>query len=259
MAAGEVKIFGNIEQLLVDLKGLVLKFGFVSSLLMTPELLSKKFKLLELTIQMELAPLVKLITLMPTNATPVNTGVQGGDNGGVGIGSKVGTRGSDSGETNDDVKVVGKVFTTQIPTSLPKTSTVTTSSTTTKPLTKGIMIGPAGGGSSSSKPPPTTEEMQNKGKGNFTEPLVKEKTTAIEKEMEKQRQIQSILCQRENDPIGLNKGDPSKHYTYEYIEALFVKGEIHNFEKLPKKSYDTENTNFNKLDFPINQMIFLDE
>lgn len=209
MAEDEVNSFGSIKKVLVELKALVLKFGFVSSLLITPELLSEKFQLLESTIQKELAPLAEPINLMPTNAPPVNTWMKGGDMGGVGIGLKFGTRGSGSSRIDDDAKVA-KVLTTQIPTSLPKTSTITSSSTT-KPITKGIVIRYASGGSSSSKPTPTTEEMQNTGKGIFTEPSVDKKKAAIEKEMEKQRQIQSILRQRENDPpyrsFGCNRGD----------------------------------------------------
>lgn len=68
--------------------------------------------------------------------------------------------------------------------------------------------------------------------------------------MEKQRQIQSILRQRENDPPGI--GDPIEHYCYEYIEVVVVTEEMHDFENVPKKSFAMENTNFNQLDFPIN-------
>lgn len=70
--------------------------------------------------------------------------------------------------------------------------------------------------------------------------------------MEKQRQIQSILRQRENDPPGIEKGDPVEHYCYEYIKVVVVTEEMHDFENVPKKSFATENTNFNQLDFPIN-------
>ncbi|CAI9300099.1 unnamed protein product [Lactuca saligna] len=89
MAEDEVKSFGNIDKVLTELKGLVLKSGFVSSLLISPKLLSEKFKLLELTIQKELAQLTKLINLMPTSALPVHTGVKAEEKGGVGIGTKI--------------------------------------------------------------------------------------------------------------------------------------------------------------------------
>lgn len=68
-----------------------MKSRFVSSSLITSELLTEKFKLLESTIQKELAPLAKHFNLMPTNAPPVHARVKGGEKGGVGIGMKVGT------------------------------------------------------------------------------------------------------------------------------------------------------------------------
>lgn len=83
----------------------------------------------------------------------------------------------------------------------------------------------------------------------MVEPTVEEKKAAVEKEIEKQRHIQSIIQQRASDPPSLEKGDPSKHYCHEYIEALVVTGEMHDFEKVPKKSYATENIDFNQLDF----------
>ncbi|KAL7591384.1 hypothetical protein Lser_V15G33665 [Lactuca serriola] len=152
MAEEEVKSFGNVDKLLAVLKGLVLKSRFVSSLLISPELLYEMFKMLESTIQKELAPLAKVINLMPTDSPPIHTWVQGGEGISVGIGesSKVSTRGSGSGKTDEDAKVVGKILTTQIPSSLPKTSAIkststTTTTTTTKSITKGIAIGSAGG------------------------------------------------------------------------------------------------------------------
>ncbi|CAI9263336.1 unnamed protein product [Lactuca saligna] len=114
------------------------------------------------------------------------------------------------------------------------------------------------GGSGSSKvdddakPPPSTEEMKNKGKGVSLEPTVEEKNNVVEKEIEKQRKIQSILRQRANNPPGIDKGDTSKHFSYEYIEAQVLTGEMHDFEKIPKKSYPIENS-----DFPINKMMFM--
>ena len=76
-------------------------------------------------------------------------------------------------------------------------------------------------------------------------------------EMERKRQIQSILRKRANTSPGIDKGDPSKHYCYENTEALVVTGEMHDIEKVPKKSFAIEKTDFNRLDFPINKMMFL--
>ena len=54
----------------------------------------------------KLAPLLKLVHLIPTDAPPVKTGVQGGE-------KDVG-----SSKEADQDKVVGKVMSTQIPTSV---------------------------------------------------------------------------------------------------------------------------------------------
>lgn len=51
MVVDEVQSFLNINQLLVELKGLVLKTSLVSPSLITLELLTQKFSLLESTIQ----------------------------------------------------------------------------------------------------------------------------------------------------------------------------------------------------------------
>ena len=77
MAIDDVQSFSNINHLLVELKGLVLKTSLVLSSLITPDLFSQKFSLLESTIQKDLTPLSKLLTIMPMDAPPVSTGVQG--------------------------------------------------------------------------------------------------------------------------------------------------------------------------------------
>ena len=74
MAEEEVKSFENVDKHLVELKGLVMKIGFVSTSLITLELLSEKLKMWESTIHKELIPLLKLINLMPTDAPPVHKG-----------------------------------------------------------------------------------------------------------------------------------------------------------------------------------------
>lgn len=58
-----------------------------------------------------------------------------------------------------------------------------------------------------------------------------------------------------NDPLGLNKGDPNTTCCYEIIEIVML-DKVDKFMKIPKKSYDTENTNFNQLEFPINHLMF---
>lgn len=63
--------------------------------------------------------------------------------------------------------------------------------------------------------------------------------------MEKQRHIQSILQLHESDRPGLEKGDPKKLYSYRNIEAMVVYSEMHDLEKVPKKSYATENFDLN--------------
>ena len=83
------------------------------------------FSSLESNLKVELAPLLKLVNLMPTDALPVKPVVQGGDNG-VGS-SKDPTQG----------KVVGQVIKTQIPTSPYVSMTTTSTMVTSKPLTKG--------------------------------------------------------------------------------------------------------------------------
>lgn len=73
----DLKNFGKIDSLLVELKEMVSNPS--SSYLFTPEFLTQKFRLLESTIHLELAPLSKLLNLLRTDAPPVATGVQGGE------------------------------------------------------------------------------------------------------------------------------------------------------------------------------------
>lgn len=137
-----------------------------------------------------------------------------------------------SGKTNNDAKIVGTVKSTQITSSLPNSSDpiISTTKPTTRAVTKGVFIG--GLSSSSKRAPPKVKKVDKSvGKG--------------------------ILRQRVNDPPSLEKGDPAKHYCYENIEALVVTKEMHDFEKVPKNSFATENTYFNQLDFPVNKMMFL--
>lgn len=96
-------------------------------------------------------------------------------------------------------KGVGNVIKMQIPTSLHVFMSTTSTTVTTKPLTKGIVISVATGGSSS-KPPPSKKEKGDKGKGVEKVISEEEKKKNIEKEIERQRQINSIMGQRKGDP-----------------------------------------------------------
>ncbi|CAI9280023.1 unnamed protein product [Lactuca saligna] len=73
----ESKSLTEITTLLNELKSLISKPG--SSPLITPEFLSQKFLLFESVLHKQLAPLSRIVSLLPTNAPPVVTGVQGGE------------------------------------------------------------------------------------------------------------------------------------------------------------------------------------
>ena len=66
------------------------------------------FSTLENNFKVDIAPLLQLVKLMPTDAPPVKTGVQGRE------------KGDGSSNYPDQGKVVSKVIHIQIPTSLPK-------------------------------------------------------------------------------------------------------------------------------------------
>ena len=149
--------FAKIEEILGNLKELISKLGSVPQSSISLDSLSTMFSSLETSIKANLAPLLKLINLMPTNAPPVHTRVQGGKKKtNVGMSSSK-VVGSGSLKDGYDVKFFRKVMSTQIPTSLPKTTVPITSTTTTtsRPLTKGVVINSSIGGSGS-KPPPLT-------------------------------------------------------------------------------------------------------
>ncbi|CAI9285518.1 unnamed protein product [Lactuca saligna] len=77
MSTHEVHSLNEILTLLNELKALISKPG--SSPLITPEFLSQKFLLFELVLHKQLAPLSRIVSLLPTNGPPVVTGVQGGE------------------------------------------------------------------------------------------------------------------------------------------------------------------------------------
>lgn len=121
MPVDDVKSFSSISQLLVELKGMMLISNLVFSSLITPELLTQKFSDLEYALHKELAPLSKTLTIFPTDAPTISTGVQRGERTDVGKGTLFGTGGSSSKTNDEDAKVVGKVSSTQIPISLVST------------------------------------------------------------------------------------------------------------------------------------------
>ncbi|CAI9298587.1 unnamed protein product [Lactuca saligna] len=174
------KHFVKLEELLGNVKGLVSKLNVSPSYSVSQELLSKMYSSLESNLRFDLAPLMKFVNLMPTDATPVLIGVQGGE------------KGVGASKDSDQGKVVGKVISPQIPTSFPSSTSTISTTMTSKPLNKGVVIGSSIRGSSL-KPPTSKEEMEGKGKGIKTDPTKEEKKIAFEKETEKQRHIQSIL------------------------------------------------------------------
>ena len=75
------------------------------------------------------------MNLLPIDAPPVVTGVQGGDRKVVGVSKVEGSSGKSSGDVSGDAKIMGKVLTTQIPITMPmNTNPVISRTTTTRPL-----------------------------------------------------------------------------------------------------------------------------
>lgn len=197
----------------------------------------------------QLAPLSKISNLLPMDAPPIVTRVQGGER-------KVG-----DGVLHQEVKVVGNIFSMKISTK-PTVSTaapVTSTVVTTKPIAKGIVISSSGEGGSSSKRTKFVDDFskQDKWKTIVVEKSKEEKKVEVEAEMEKQRVIQSIMRLRASDPPGMNKGGPSKHYNYETIEVKVASNHMYAFLKKPKQSYIVANSDMNQLDFPVNEMMFI--
>lgn len=77
--------------------------------------------------------------------------------------------------------------------------------------------------------------MEGKGKGISTEQSKEEKKIDLDKEMERKRQIHSILRLRQRHLPGIEKGDPTKPFSYETIEQVFSLGDMSEFLKVPKK------------------------
>ncbi|CAI9260017.1 unnamed protein product [Lactuca saligna] len=195
---------------------------------------SKVFTQLEEFFIVELAPILELVPLLLTNAPPAKQVSKGGDKGCGCIGY--------SKDTDKGV-VFGKVMSTQIATSLLISLTTTLTTTTTRPSVKGVIINESSRGSGSRSMPPTSKNTQgDKGKGIDKTPLEKQKKKQQALEIKRPRQINSILRRRQNDPPGLNKGDPNKHWCYETIEEIVLDTKFDYFCKAPKKSYEIYNS-----------------
>ncbi|KAL7592159.1 hypothetical protein Lser_V15G33908 [Lactuca serriola] len=255
VSTNENKNFMEVFTLLTELKALSSKPTSISQL--SSEDLIKKFSQFKALLLQQLAPLSHISSLLPTtNAPPVSTGMQGGER--MSEGLKAG---------GDDAKVVGKVFPSKIPTtklviasSGPVSSTVVITVPITRPISKGIIIGKSVDiGGSDSKVKYVLEESASKarGKSMMIKKSKEEKKAEADAELERMRLVQSIMTQRASDPPGMNKGDTSKHYNYETIEAKVAFNHMYSFEKKPKQSYFVTNTNASQLDFPINEMMFI--
>ncbi|CAI9272298.1 unnamed protein product [Lactuca saligna] len=186
------KHFVKLEELLRNVKELISKLVVSASSLVSQESFSQMFSLLESNLRVDLAPLLKLVNFMPSDAPLIKIGVQEREKCG---GSSV-SKGVDTGSSNDHSQgsAIRKVMSTQLPTLLPTSLSTTSTIMNSNPLTKGITIGSSAGGSNS-KPPPLKKEMEGKGKGINTDPTKEDKKIVLEKEIVRQRQIESILRQ----------------------------------------------------------------
>ncbi|KAL7586161.1 hypothetical protein Lser_V15G40639 [Lactuca serriola] len=235
--AATMEQFDILIKLVTELKSAVSQSS--TSQILTPEFLSLKINTLEQAIQKALAPISNFSSLLPKGAPPVFTGEQGGEK---------------SRSKEVDAKTVGKVISTQLVATLPiPTKPISSTTITTKTISKGIVIGGNEGGSSSQP----QKDVSGKGKGILYEKSKEEIKADAEAELERMRQVQSIMRQRASDPPSMNKGDPAKLYSYETIESKVVGREMYEFEKKPKRSYDIANSDHCQLDFPINEMLFI--
>ncbi|KAL7604923.1 hypothetical protein Lser_V15G18161 [Lactuca serriola] len=235
--AATMEKFDILIKLVMELKSAVSQSS--SSQIITPEFLSLKINTLEQAIQKALAPISNFSSLLPKGAPPVFIGVQGGEK---------------SRSKEVDAKTVGKVISTQMVATLPiPTKPISSTTITTKTISKGIVIGGNEGGSSSQP----QKDVSGKGKGILYEKSKEEIKADAEAELERMRQVQSIMRQRASDPPSMNKGDPVKLYSYEMIDSKVVGREMYEFEKKPKRSYDIANSDHCQLDFPINEMLFI--
>ncbi|CAI9277340.1 unnamed protein product [Lactuca saligna] len=242
------KHFGDLLGLLKELKELFVKP--VPSSLITSEYFSHKFLQFEAILHKQLSPLTRISNLLPSmsDAPPVVTGVQGGE-------MKL-----DFTKTGEHSKVEGKKISAEKPIVVSAGLvfyTVVTTVPLTKPILKGVVIGEAGGSASKTKTVVTEKALKDTGKGILIEKTKEEKKAEVEAEVEKMRHLQSIMTLRAQDPSNIDKGDPSKQYKYEKIDARFIFDHMYSFEKIPKKSYVVTNSDSSQLDFPMNEMMFI--
>ncbi|CAH1422833.1 unnamed protein product [Lactuca virosa] len=172
--------------------------------------------------------------------------------------------GSSKASSDDTGVVIGKIMSTQILTTIPMKLVIvslTTTSTTTsfdqsKDQSTGIPTTECVGGLSSALVKITSNNDPKDKRKSIEFVMYNEEKKRLQAiKLEKHKQINSILRQRANDPPGLNKGYPNKHRCYETIE-IEVLGKNDEFRKTPKKSYDTENSDFMQLHFLINHNLF---
>lgn len=64
------------------------------------------------------------------------------------------------------------------------------------------------------------------------------------------------MRQGKDDPHCLNKGDPNEFWNFELIESMTFNDDEDDMVK-PSKSYATENTKFNQLDYLVNYSLFV--
>ncbi|CAI9269349.1 unnamed protein product [Lactuca saligna] len=132
---------------------------------------------------------------------------------------------------------------------MPVITSSTTTSTSNKEISinvnqskyqnKEISINEGAGGSISTLVKSTSNvDPKDKGKNIQVEQTDEEKKWLQSTEMEKKTHKHHFESNAE-----LNKGDPKKQWCYEIIE-IFVLGKNDEFLKNPKKSYDTENLEF---------------
>ncbi|CAH1434127.1 unnamed protein product [Lactuca virosa] len=125
------KVFSKLDELWGSLKESKSKVDLSQQSTFSIESILTIISSLEANLKAKLAPLLKFVHVMPTNAPPVKPVVQGED------------RGVGASKNSDQGKFVGKVITTQILISLPVSLTTTSTTTTSRPLNKGIVIGQA--------------------------------------------------------------------------------------------------------------------
>lgn len=70
-------MFEHLEELLGGLKTYLSKIGVNPTFSISKESILKMFSSMEFSLNAELAPLLRLVHLMPTDAPPVTTWVQG--------------------------------------------------------------------------------------------------------------------------------------------------------------------------------------